>query len=445
MEDQRVLANKDAEQSVLGSIFYDEAQIKVLADKLKKSDFFYLRHQNIFEAMVELFKMNMPIDSTTVISYLEDKGTLLDCGGSEYILGLMDAVPSVSNVDSYIAIVKDKSSQRKLVQTCNDIIKQTNEDISDHTAFLDDVEKKIFNITHDRESKEMVSISTVLTDVYQKIQRNATMDDDVIGYSTGFKQLNKMTLGFQGTQLLILAARPAMGKTAFALNLAYNVANNKDKPYVAFFSLEMGLDQLVLRLISQIANINQTELKTGKFQDDEAWNRINYAVNKLQNVNIMFDDSGVTTIQDLRSLCRKKKSEGKLDFVVIDYLQLLTTKSKNDSRTQDVSEISRMLKEMAKELDIPVLALAQLSRTVEQRPDKKPIMSDLRESGSIEQDADLVLSIYRDEYYNKSSERKGLADILILKNRSGMTGEFELVFKGECTNFIDTDNTGRGE
>ena len=437
MPDQRVLANTDAEQSVLGSIFFDESTIKSLVDKLRTSDFYYLRHQYIFDAMCDLFKMKTPIDTTTVISYLEDRGRLNDCGGAEYILKLMDAVPSASNIDSYIEIVRDKATQRGIVQLCNDIIKETNTDIPDNKLFVDSVERRVFEATKERGAQDLVGISTVVDNVVQKIQVNAQSTGDLVGFDTGYHNLNKKTLGFKPTELIILAARPAMGKTALAINLACNIASLKSRPYVAFFSLEMGLDQIVTRMISQMSNIPQSELQTGHFSDSNAWNRINYATENLKSYNIMFDDSGVSTVQDLRSICRKKKNEGKLDFVVIDYLQLLGSANKRESRTQEVSEISRILKSMAKELNVPVLALAQLSRLVEQRQDKTPVMSDLRESGSIEQDADLILSIYRDDYYNKNSEKPGLAKITILKNRSGMTGDFELIFRGACTNFID--------
>ena len=442
MPNQKVLANTDAEQSVLGSVFFDESTIKGLVDKLKTSDFYYLRHQYIFDAMCDLFKMKTPIDTTTVISYLDNRGRLNDCGGAEYILSLMDAVPSTSNVDAYVESVRDKATQRAIVKLCNDIVTETNTDIKDNKSFIDSVEKRMFEVTKDRGAQDLVGISSVLDEVIVKIQKNAQITSRIIGYDTGYHKLNEKTLGFQDTQLIILAARPAMGKTALALNIACNIASLKSRPYVAFFSLEMGLSDLVIRLLSQISNIPQGELKTGQFTDSNAWNRINYAVDTLRGYNIMFDDSGASTVQDLRSICRKKKNEGKLDFVVIDYLQLLSSSNKNDSRTQEVSEISRILKAMAKELNIPVLALAQLSRSVESRKPPVPVMSDLRESGSIEQDADLILSIYRDEYYNKeNSEKPGTAQIDILKNRSGMTGTFDLIFKGACTNFIDMDES----
>ena len=443
MPDQKVLANRDAEQSILGSVFYDESTIRLLFDKLKPADFYYLRHQTIYSTMLDLFRRNIPIDTTTVISSLEDNGKLNECGGAEYVFGLMDAVPSVSNIETYINIVKDKSVQRNVAQLCNDILKELNDDIPDSKLFLDDVEKRVFEATRERSVSEFVEIADLLNEVTQKIQINAQREGEVIGFDTGYKELNKLTLGFQGSQLIILAARPSMGKTALGLNLACNIASLKSRPYVAFFSLEMGLDQLALRLISQKSNINQNELKTGKFKDPTAWNRINYAISELQNYHLMFDDTGTSSVQDLRSLCRKKKSEGKLDFIVIDYLQLLKSSSHYESRVQEVSEISRTLKQIAKELDVPVLALSQLSRQVDARPDKHPVMSDLRESGSIEQDADIVMFIYRDEYYKKDqSEKPNIADIEVAKNRSGMIGRLELIFKAECTNFIDMEQRG---
>ena len=250
MPNQKVLANTDAEQSVLGSIFYDESTIKMLVDKLRTSDFYYLRHQYIFDAMCDLFKMKTPIDTTTVISYLDGRGRLNDCGGAEYILSLMDAVPSTSNVESYIEIVRDRATQRSIVKLCNDIIQETNTDIPDNKAFIDGVEKRMFEVTKDRGAQDLIGINRVLDDVIEKIQKNAQISSRIIGYDTGYHQLNLKTLGFQNTQLIILAARPAMGKTALALNLACNIASLKSKPHVAFFSLEMGLSDLVIRVIN---------------------------------------------------------------------------------------------------------------------------------------------------------------------------------------------------
>ncbi len=436
MAETKILANREAEQSVLGSVFFSESSIKLLMDKIKVDDFYYLRHQLIYQSMIDLFTSHSPIDSTTVISNLQDKGKLADCGGSEYILDLAEAVPSVSNLETYIVLVKDKAVQRKVIAACNDIIKESMEDISDSGEFLDSVEKKIYDATRERTAGDLVPVSKILDDAKVKIELNAMKEEgSVIGLNTGFDELNRLTLGFQNSELIILAARPSMGKTALALNIATNVAMLPSHPYVAFFSLEMGLEQLALRLLSSKSLINQKELKTGHFYERDAWSKINYAIGALKNANLMFDDSGVVKVQDLRSICRKKKSDGKLDFVVVDYLQLLSSSSRTESRVQEVSEISRTLKEMARELNIPVLALSQLSRSVEMRADKMPIMADLRESGSIEQDADVILFIYRDEYYNKETEKKNIAAITIAKNRNGVTDSFELLFKPELTTF----------
>lgn len=444
MEGGKILASKEAEQSILGSVFYDESTIRILIDKVRVKDFYYLRHQLIYQAMLDLFNEKNPIDPTTVITKLDDKGELNDCGGSEYIIGLMDSIPSIANLETYVELIKDKAVQRNVVQVCSDILKETNDNIPNSKEFLDSVEKRIFTATSERTTSDLVPVRTMLDSVYSKIQSNAQSESTVIGLDVGYKRINELTLGLQNSELIILAARPSMGKTALALNIACNVASTRKRPYVAFFSLEMGLDQLALRLISQKSNIPQDLLKIGKFNDNSAWSRINYAINELQGYNLYFDDSGVSTVQDLRSVCRKKKNEGKLDFVVIDYLQLLSTADRYESRTQEVSSISRALKEMARELNIPVLALSQLSRTLEQRSDKRPIMSDLRESGSIEQDADIVMFIYRDFYYNKQTENPNLAEVNIVKNRNGMIGRAELIFKDSCTNFLDMDE-GRKE
>lgn len=438
MADTKVLANKDAEQSVLGSVFFDESTIKLLVDKIQVKDFYYLRHQLIYQTMIDLLASATPIDSTTVIASLQDKGQLNDCGGAQYIIELTDAVPTISNIETYIEIVKDKSIQRNVVQVCNDIIQSSNGDIPDTKSFLDEAEKKIFNATSERITRDMKSVGLMLEEAKDKIQERAQLGSTILGLDTGFSDINRYTLGFQPSELIILAARPSMGKTALALNMAVNVAKQKNHPYVAFFSLEMSLDQLALRMLSTESMIDQNILKLGQINDQRDWQRLNWAVSQLRDINLMFDDSGVSSVQDVRSICRKKKSENKLDFVVIDYLQLLSSSNKTESRVQEVSEISRVLKEMAKELKVPVLALSQLSRKVEEREDKVPNMSDLRESGSIEQDADVIMLIYRDEYYKKAaSKEKNIARVIIGKNRNGVIGTAYLMFKPELTAFAN--------
>lgn len=441
MDEEKILASRDAEQSVLGSVFYDNTSIKMLADKIHPEDFYYPRHQEIYQTMLNLFDRQTPIDSTTVITDLEDRGKLNECGGAQYIIDLTDAVPTVSNLDTYIELVKDKAIQRKVVAACNEIIHNAQGDVSDSKKFLDDVERKIFNVTSERTTRDLKPVGEMLQEAEEKIQINSTKTQGtVIGLDTGYPELNKDTLGFQNSELIILAARPSMGKTALALNIATNIAKLPSHPYVAFFSLEMGLDQLALRLISSEAMIDQMELKMGHFSVPHAWEKINWACKQLESTNLMFDESGTVKVQELRSICRKRKSEGKLDFVVVDYLQLLSSDSNNDSRVQEVSEISRSLKAMARELQVPVLALSQLSRALEQREDKTPIMADLRESGSIEQDADIVMFIYRPGYYSKDKNDHS-AKITIAKNRNGIAGvEFNLLFNPQYTTFQSVSN-----
>ena len=426
MPESKILASKDAEQSVLGSVFFDVSTIKLLNDKLLVSDFYYLRHQHIFDAMLTLFRSGRPIDSTTVINYLEDSGKLNECGGAEYILELTDSVPSVTNLMAYIDIVKDKAVERTVIQTCNDIIDLSNKDIPDSKAFLDDVEKRIFNATSSRTVK-------ILEDTRQKVQEASQMAGRITGLATGFIELDEATLGLQPAELIILAARPSVGKTSFALNIASNVAERGNHPYVAFFSLEMSLDQLGMRLLSSKSTIDQTDLRVGKFKDKRAWEKINFAIKGLEDVNLMFDDSGSTTVQDVRSICRKKKSEGKLDLVVIDYLQLLSTSQHYESRTQQVGEISRVLKEMSRELRVPVLALSQLSRAT--GDNGEPSLVDLRESGSIEQDADVVVFLYRYTDPETKKVKPNIINCSIKKNRNGVTRDFKLTFTGSTTTF----------
>ena len=428
MPESKILASSEAEQSILGSVFYDESTIKLLNDKLLTKDFYYLRHQLIFDAMLELFREGSPIDSTTVINLLDDKGKLNDCGGSQYIIDLTDSVPSTTNLMAYIDIVKDKSVQRTVVQVCNDIIKESNEDIANTKEFLDSVEKKIFQATSERTVKDMVPIAQILEDTRNKVIENSRKSGTITGLETGFEGIDRATLGLQPAELIILAARPSVGKTTLALNIATNIAKLPKRPYVAFFSLEMSLDQLGIRLLASQAMVNQTELKLGKFKDSQAWEKINWAINSLDGINLMFDDSGSTTVQDVRSICRKKKSEDKLDFVVVDYLQLLSTAQHYESRTQQVGEISRVLKEMSRELRVPVMALSQLSRNT--GDNGEPSLVDLRESGSIEQDADVVIFLYREVDKDENKVVQNVVNCTIKKNRNGVLSDFQLAFDG---------------
>lgn len=427
--------NIEAEQSVLGSVFVEQGTVKTLVDKLESDDFYAYRHKVIFTAMVELFQESIDIDYTTLANKLETKGLLQDAGGIEYILGLINTVPSIVNLENYINIVNDKSITRRIMDACRKIIEDgyTNEDA---ISFVDNSEKTIFDIAKARRTTDFVKISEVTEEVIEKSEYARNNQGHLIGLDTGFTELNEYTLGLQPSELMIIAARPSMGKSAFALNIATNVAKAPERPYVAFFSLEMGSDQLVSRMLSSESKVHTTRIRTGELTPT-MWQQIWLARETLSSLNILFDDSGTVKVTDLRQKCRKLAQEKKLDLVIIDYLQLLSG-TRTENRVQEVSEISRVLKEMARELKIPVIALSQLSRAVERREEKIPIMADLRDSGSIEQDADIIVFMYRDDYYNKEeSNRKDTVDLIIAKNRQGATTSrnIELTFNKACSSF----------
>jgi len=434
--------NVEAEQSVLGSVFVEQGTMKTLVDKLDSDDFYTYRHKVIYTAMVELFQENIEIDYTTLSNKLETKGLLNDAGGIDYILGLINSVPSIQNLSNYINIVRDKSITRRIMDACRKIIEDGYSD-SDALSFVDNAEKTIFDIAKERRTTDFVKIGEVAEQVIEKTENAKNNAGKLTGLDTGFGELNDYTLGLQPTELMIIAARPSMGKSAFALNIATNVAKMDRKPYVAFFSLEMGSDQLVGRMLSAESRVHSNAIRTGELSPVQ-WRQIALAKENLSNLNIVFDDSGTVKVTDLRQKCRKLAQEKKLDLVIIDYLQLLSG-TRTENRVQEVSEISRTLKEMARELKIPVIALSQLSRAVERREDKVPIMADLRDSGSIEQDADIILFLYRDDYYTKEkSERPNTVEIVIAKNRSGATtvNNIQLAFNKSCSYF---ENTMRAE
>jgi len=434
--------NVEAEQSVLGSVFAEQGTMKTLVDKLDSDDFYTYRHKVIYTAMVELFQENIEIDYTTLSNKLETKGLLNDAGGIDYILGLINSVPSIQNLSNYINIVRDKSITRRIMDACRKIIEDGYSD-SDALSFVDNAEKTIFDIAKERRTTDFVKIGEVAEQVIEKTENAKNNAGKLTGLDTGFGELNDYTLGLQPTELMIIAARPSMGKSAFALNIATNVAKMDRKPYVAFFSLEMGSDQLVGRMLSAESRVHSNAIRTGELSPVQ-WRQIALAKENLSNLNIVFDDSGTVKVTDLRQKCRKLAQEKKLDLVIIDYLQLLSG-TRTENRVQEVSEISRTLKEMARELKIPVIALSQLSRAVERREDKVPIMADLRDSGSIEQDADIILFLYRDDYYTKEkSERPNTVEIVIAKNRSGATtvNNIQLAFNKSCSYF---ENTMRAE
>lgn len=446
MEEKTYPHSIDAEQNVLGSVFIDPKSLDNIADTLKVDDFYSRRHQLIYGAILDLYEDRVDIDYTTLINHLDTQGLLLDAGGSDYILGLSDTTPSVVNLDHYINIVRDKAVIRNMIDVASKV-SQNGFKATNMQDFIDDAEKRIFDVARSRRTSDFISIKNVTEDVITKTEEAKNHSGELTGLDTGFEQLNHYTLGLQPSELYIIAARPSMGKSAFALNIATNVAKLPDSPTIAFFSLEMGTDQLVSRMLSSEATVNSHRLKMGSLSNQE-WQQLSLASDNLQKLNVLFDDSGTVRVTDLRQKCRKLAQEGRLDLVLIDYLQLLSGSRQHSNRVQEVSEISRTLKEMARELKIPVIALSQLSRSVEQRPDKHPIMADLRESGSIEQDADVVLFLYRDDYYNPNdSQKPNQVDIMVAKNRSGATNMegFPLLFRKQYSQFKTKVMSGNEE
>lgn len=425
----------ESEQSILGSILLDKDAIITVAETITPSDFYKDAHRVIYESMMALNNKNEPIDMVTLTDELRKRGYLDDIGGVTYLTSLSTIVPTTSNVKYYTEIVKEKSVLRQLIKASNDIINLGYGSGESAEDVLDFAEKKIFDISQERTSDDFKPINQVLMDTYDMIESIYSNKSDVTGVTTGFKDLNKKINGLQRTDLILVAARPAMGKTAFALNLVQNAAI-KGNASVAVFSLEMSKEQLAQRMIAAQSNVELKKMKTGTLNDAD-WPRIISAMAVMSDAKIFIDDTPGIKINELRSKCRKLKMESGLDLVMIDYLQLMESDSKNESRQQEISKISRSLKILAKELDCPVVALSQLSRAPEQRADHRPVLSDLRESGAIEQDADIVMFLYRDEYYHSDSEKKDLAEIIIAKNRHGETGSVELVWMGSIQRFGD--------
>ena len=425
----------ESEQSILGSILLDKDAIITVTETIKPEDFYKEAHKIIYECMIKLSNKGEPIDLITLTEELKKQGHLEDVGGISYITSLSTIVPTTSNVKYYSDIVKEKSVLRQLIRASNDIINLGYDTATKVEDVLEQAEKRIFDISQEKASDDFKSINLVLMDAYDMIEKLYTNKSDVTGITTGFKDLNKKINGLQRTDLILIAARPAMGKTAFSLNLVQNAALKGDAS-VAVFSLEMSKEQLVQRMLSSQSHVELKKIKTGTL-DENDWPRIIDAMAVLSNAKIHIDDTPGIKISELRSKCRKLKIEKGLDLVLIDYLQLMEGEGNNESRQQEIAKISRSLKILAKELNCPVVALSQLSRAPEQRADHRPMLSDLRESGSIEQDADIVMFLYRDEYYNPDSDRKNIGEVIISKNRHGETGSVELVWLGEVQQFAD--------
>ena len=431
----------EAEQSVLGSIFLDPETVVNVLEYLESSDFYRKNHQIIFDAILQLNNRNEAIDVVTISNELDTKNQLENAGGMEYLAELAVAVPTSANVEYYAKIVEEKSILRNLIRSATEIVRKGYEEGDELAVMLDSAEQNILQVSERRNRSGFIRISDVVSASLQNIESLAQRSDDVTGVPTGYIALDKMTAGLQKEELIILAARPAVGKTAFALNIAQNVATKADQ-VVAIFSLEMGAESLVNRMLCAEGNIDAGHLRTGQLSEDE-WSNLIMAMGTLGQSKIFIDDTPGIRIAEIRAKSRRLLQEqGKLGLIVIDYLQLIEGNNR-ESRQQEVSDISRQLKKLAKELKVPVIALSQLSRGVEQRQDKRPVLSDIRESGSIEQDADIVAFLYRDDYYEREggdeSERdeqeNNVVEVIIEKNRSGARGTVKLLFKKEFNKF----------
>ena len=427
----------ESEQSILGSIILDKDAIITVAETINPSDFYKEAHKIIYESMLSLNSNNEPIDLITLIEELRKEGHLDNIGGISYLTSLSTIVPTTSNVKYYANIVKEKSVMRQLIKASNEIINLGYDASTDVQEILNKAEKNIFDISQEKSGDDIQPINAVLQDTFDMIEKLCTEKKEVTGITTGFKDLNKKINGLQRTDLILLAARPAMGKTAFSLNLVQNAALKGDAS-VAVFSLEMSKEQLVQRMLSAQSNVELSKIKTGTLGESD-WPRIIDGMAVLSEAKIFIDDTPGIKISEIRSKCRRLKMEKGLDLILIDYLQLMECEGKNENRQQEIAKISRSLKILAKELDCPVVALSQLSRSPELRKDHRPILSDLRESGSIEQDADIVMFLYRDDYYNKESEKKDIAEVIIAKQRGGQTGTVELLWMGQYTKFVNLE------
>ncbi len=439
MQEKVMPHNIEAEQSVLGSMFLSKYAVQKAVEALTSDLFYSDRHAKIFEVMSSLSEKGKPIDLTTVASELEDRKLLKQIGDIEYITEIINSVPTAANIDEYITIVEEKAILRRLIEEATSIVSDGYNTTEDFNDVLDNAEKKILNVVKTRRGSEFRSIQEVLTKTQSDLEKLAQTKNEITGLQTGFYDLDKITSGLHPNELIIIAARPAMGKTAFALNLATNIAMYNNKP-VALFNMEMGAEQLVMRMLSSQGQIDGYKLRNGRLEHND-WKRVNEAVSRLGDTKIYIDDTPGMTISEIRAKCRRlASSETGLGIVIIDYLQLISGSAKYaGNRQQEVSEISRSLKTLAMELNIPIVALAQLSRTVEGREDKRPLLSDLRESGSIEQDADIVAFLYRDDYYTKQvsiDENTSKSEFIIAKHRNGPTTTIDLVFKRNTSTFV---------
>lgn len=429
----------DAEKSVLGSILLDKEALFEVLEILKPEDFYSEIHKEIYSSIIELYRKGQPVDILTVSEELKKRNSLEMVGGRAYVAFLSSVVPSTSNAGEYAKIIAEKAVLRMLIRTSSNIIEKSYQEKMESVEVLDFAERGIFEIAKSKQNKDYQAIKDVLWRNITTIDEMSKREGNIIGLTTGFTDLDAKTSGMQRSDLIMLAARPSMGKTAFALNIAQHAAI-KGNAKVLIFSLEMSQDQLGQRMLSMESRIEIQKLKTGNLERQD-WDQIHIALDTLSKTSIFIDDTPSITPMEIKNKCRRLKAEKGLDLVVIDYLQLMTLEGRTENRQQEITAISRYLKQLAREMDCPVLVLSQLSRAPEQRTDHRPILSDLRESGSIEQDADIVMFLYRDEYYYPdSTEKPNVCEVNIAKQRSGPTGSIELTWLGKYTRFVDKSN-----
>lgn len=435
--DRELPHSREAEESVLGSILTNAESVAQAAEIIKTEDFYYIQNREIYAVVMELFNENIPVDFVTVSNRLNQYDKIDAIGGNDYLTALVLNVPTTQYVEYYAEIIREKAQLRRLIgagkRVC-DIAYSASEDTA---KILEQSEQLIFDVSAANEKKDIVPIKDILMESYEALVENSLNKGKINGLPTGFRELNFRTGGLHGGEFILIAGRPGMGKSSFAVNIAEHVAFSENKT-VAIFNLEMPRTQIVSRILCSQAHIDSQKMRMGDIDTDE-WMVIGRVLNKIYNSPLYIDDTASITVSEIRAKCRRLKQTKNLALIVIDYLQLMESGKRVESRQVEVSQISRSLKVLAKELDVPVIALSQLSRASEARSDKRPMLSDLRESGSIEQDADMVMFLYRDEYYNPESEKKGIAECIVAKHRQGETGTFELGWKGAQTKFVNLE------
>jgi replicative DNA helicase len=434
--------NLDAEQSILGGLMVDSFAFDIVSSIITEDDFYKIAHRKIYNTISELYTKSQPIDIITVSNALTEKNEIDAIGGPAYLAEVMNSTPSAANIESYAKIVHEKSLLRTLIQMSGEMVEKAyGESYESVEAFLDEVEGQIFNITEKKKTQGLVGAAELIKDSMHRLTELFERKVEFTGVASGFKALDKMTSGFQPGEMTIIAARPSMGKTAFSLNIAQNVIL-REKKSLAYFSVEMGKEQLMMRMLASEARVNLSDLRVGHLSDN-AWPRLIDKASKMAEARFFIDDTSGISPFEIRAKCRRLKAQHGLDMIMIDYLQLMDLKQKVESRERAVSEISKTLKAIAKELQVPVIALAQLNRGVEGRSDRRPMLSDLRESGSIEQDADVIMMLYREDYYDRdNNDVKGLSEIIIGKQRNGPTGTVRLKWESNIGRFSDLEDGG---